>query len=108
MSDETAIPNEEPVEGQVEERAPQRHVEPPTVVIRRPFFRRKKASPFAGEGAPKIDYKDPKLLQRFISETGRIIPRRITATTAKEQRALTKAIKRARILALLPFTTDHR
>ncbi len=99
--------NEEPrTEARSEE--PQRPVEPPTVVIRRPFFRRKKASPFAGEGAPRIDYKDVRLLQRFVSETGKIIPRRITATTAKEQRALARAIKRARILALLPFTSDHR
>ncbi|GBD42915.1 30S ribosomal protein S18 [bacterium HR40] len=81
--------------------------EPPTVVIRRPFFRRKKASPFAAPDAPKIDYKDVKLLQRFISETGKIVPRRITAVTAKEQRALARAIKRARILALLPFTTGR-
>jgi len=108
MNENAASESEERVEARQPEQALQRPVEPPTVVIRRPFFRRKKASPFAGEGAPKIDYKDPKLLQRFISETGRIIPRRITATTAKEQRALTRAIKRARILALLPFTTDHR
>ncbi len=106
MSDETREPQQPAAEARSEE--PPRPVEPPTVVIRRPFFRRKKASPFAGEGAPKIDYKDVRLLQRFISETGKIIPRRITATTAKEQRALAKAIKRARILALLPFTSDHR
>ena len=85
----------------------ERSGEPPTVVIRRPFFRRKKASPFAAPDAPRIDYKDVKLLQRFISETGKIVPRRITAVTAKEQRALATAIKRARILALLPFTTAH-
>lgn len=81
--------------------------EPPTVVIRRPFFRRKKASPFAAPDAPPIDYKDVKLLARFVSETGKIVPRRITAVTAKEQRALAKAIKRARILALLPFTSGR-
>lgn len=75
----------------------------PTITIRRPFFRRKKASPFAHPDAPKIDYKDVKLLQRFISESGKIVPRRITAVTAKEQRALALAIKRARVLALLPF-----
>jgi small subunit ribosomal protein S18 len=87
-------------EGQGERR---RSVEPPTITIRRPFFRRRKASPFAHAEAPKIDYKDVKLLQRFISERGKIVPRRITAVTAKEQRALALAIKRARELALLPF-----
>jgi small subunit ribosomal protein S18 len=77
--------------------------EPPTITIRRPFFRRRKTSPFAAKDAPRIDYKDVKLLQRFVSERGKIVPRRITAVTAKEQRALAQAIKRARLLALLPF-----
>lgn len=77
--------------------------EPPNITIRRPFFRRRKASPFAHPDAPTIDYKDVKLLQRFISERGKIVPRRITAVTAKEQRALSRAIKRARHLALLPY-----
>ena len=75
----------------------------PNITIRRPFFRRRKTSPFAGKDAPKIDYKDLKLLQRFVSERGKIVPRRITAVTAKEQRYLAQAIKRARLLALLPF-----
>jgi len=79
--------------------------EPPQITIRRPFFRRRKASPFAHPDAPAIDYKDVKLLQRFVSERGKIVPRRITAVTAKEQRALSTAIKRARHLALLPFVT---
>jgi small subunit ribosomal protein S18 len=70
---------------------------------RRPFFRRRKSCPFSGDGAPKIDYKDVKLLQRYISERGKIIPSRITAVSAKKQRELAKAIKRARNLALLPF-----
>ena len=70
---------------------------------RRPFFRRRKTCPFSGENAPKIDYKDVRLLQRYISERGKIVPRRITAVTAKEQRQLAKAIKRARELALLPY-----
>ena len=70
---------------------------------RRPFFRRRKTCPFSGANAPKIDYKDVKLLQRFISERGKIVPRRITAVTAKEQRQLAQAIKRARELALLPY-----
>jgi small subunit ribosomal protein S18 len=77
--------------------------EPPTITIRRPFFRRRKSSPFASKDAPPIDYKDVKLLQRFTSERGKIVPRRITAVTAKEQRALAQAIKRARLLGLLPF-----
>ena len=70
---------------------------------RRPFFRRRKTCPFSGEGAPKIDYKDVKLLQRFISERGKIVPSRITAVSAKKQRELAQAIKRARFLALLPY-----
>ena len=77
--------------------------EPPNITIRRPFFRRRKSSPFAHADAPKIDYKDVKLLLRFVSERGKIVPRRITAVTAKEQRDLAQAIKRARELALLPY-----
>jgi small subunit ribosomal protein S18 len=85
------------------EGGPHRSGEPPNITIRRPFFRRRKTSPFATGDAPKIDYKDIKLLQRFVSERGKIVPRRITAVTAKEQRVLARAIKRARLLALLPF-----
>ena len=70
---------------------------------RRPFFRRRKSCPFSGPSAPKIDYKDVKLLQRFVSERGKIVPSRITAVSAKKQRELTRAIKRARYLALLPY-----
>jgi small subunit ribosomal protein S18 len=70
---------------------------------RRPFFRRRKTCPFSGAGAPKIDFKDAKLLQRFISERGKIVPSRITAVSAKKQRELAAAIKRARFLALLPY-----
>ncbi len=70
---------------------------------RRPFFRRKKTCPFQGEGAPKIDYKDVRLLRRYISERGKIVPSRITAVSAKPQRDLARAIKRARFLGLLPF-----
>ncbi|MER2607241.1 MAG: 30S ribosomal protein S18 [Siculibacillus sp.] len=70
---------------------------------RRPFFRRRKTCPFSGASAPKIDYKDVKLLQRFVSERGKIVPSRITAVSAKKQRELAKAIKRARFLGLLPF-----
>ncbi len=70
---------------------------------RRPFFRRQKSCPFSGANAPKIDYKDVKLLQRFISERGKIVPSRITAVSAKKQRRLATAIKRARFLALVPY-----
>jgi small subunit ribosomal protein S18 len=70
---------------------------------RRPFFRRRKTCPFSGANSPKIDYKDVKLLQRYLSERGKIVPSRITAVSAKKQRELARAIKRARNLALLPF-----
>jgi small subunit ribosomal protein S18 len=70
---------------------------------RRPFFRRRKTCPFSGANAPKIDYKDVKLLQRYVSERGKIVPSRITAVSANKQRELSKAIKRARFLGLLPF-----
>ncbi|CCQ74429.1 30S ribosomal protein S18 [Magnetospira sp. QH-2] len=70
---------------------------------RRPFFRRRKTCPFSGDGAPKIDYKDIRLLGRFISERGKIVPSRITAVSGKKQRELAKAIKRARYLGLLPY-----
>jgi small subunit ribosomal protein S18 len=70
---------------------------------RRPFYRRRKTCPFSGENAPVIDYKDVRLLQRFISERGKIVPSRITAVSAKKQRELAKAIKRARFLGLLPY-----
>ena len=70
---------------------------------RRPFFRRKKTCPFSGPNAPKIDYKDVKLLSKFLSERGQIIPRRISATSANKQRELAVAIKRARFLSLLPY-----
>jgi len=70
---------------------------------RRPFFRRRKTCPFTGAKAPKIDYKDVRLLQRYISERGKIVPSRITAVSVKKQRELAKAVKRARYLALLPY-----
>ena len=70
---------------------------------RRPFYRRRKVCPFSGPNAPKIDYKDTKLLSRYISERGKIVPSRITAVSAKKQRELAQAIKRARFLALLPY-----
>lgn len=70
---------------------------------RRPFNRRKKSCPFTGANAPKIDYKDTKLLQRYISERGKIVPSRITSVSQKKQRELAQAIKRSRFLGLLPY-----
>ncbi len=67
------------------------------------FFRRRKTCPLTGANAPAIDYKDVKLLSRFVSERGKILPSRITAVCAKKQRAMAQAIKRARNLALLPY-----
>ena len=75
----------------------------PAVGARRPFYRRRKSCPFSGNGAPKIDYNDVRLLSRFLSERGKIVPARITAVSAKKQRELAVAIKRARFLALLPY-----
>ncbi|MEP0190791.1 MAG: 30S ribosomal protein S18 [Erythrobacter sp.] len=69
----------------------------------KPFFRRRKSCPFSGKEAPKIDYKDVRLLQGFMSERGKIVPSRITAVSAKKQRELAKAIKRARHIGLLPY-----
>ena len=74
--------------------------------VRRQFFRRRKTCPFSGENAIAIDYKDVRLLGRFVSEHGKIIPSRISAVSMKKQRELTVAIKRARFLALMPFVTD--
>ncbi len=70
---------------------------------RRPFFRRRKTCPFTGPNAPKIDFKDVRLLSRYISERGKIVPSRITAVSAKKQRELAQALKRARVLGLLPY-----
>ncbi len=73
---------------------------------RKVFFRRRKSCPLTGPNAPAVDYKDVKLLGRFISERGKILPSRITAVSAKKQRALATAIKRARNLALLPYVVQ--
>ena len=70
---------------------------------RRPFYRRRKTCPFSSDSAPKIDHKDIRLLQRYISERGKIVPSRITAVSAKKQRELAKAIKHARFLGLVPY-----
>lgn len=71
--------------------------------VKRPFFRRKKTCPFTGPNAPDIDWKNVKLLSRYISERGKIIPSRITAVSQKKQRELARAIKRARYMGLLPY-----
>jgi small subunit ribosomal protein S18 len=73
---------------------------------RRPFFRRRKSCPFSGEGAPKIDYKDVRLLSRYVSERGKIVPSRITAVSAKKQRELAQAIKRARFIGIMPYAVQ--
>jgi small subunit ribosomal protein S18 len=70
-------------------------------------FKRKKYCRFSAEGVSEIDYKDIELLKEYISETGKIVPSRITGTKAKYQRQLTAAIKRARFLALIPFCDSH-
>ena len=72
---------------------------------RRTFSRRRKSCPFTSKDAPAIDYKNVRLLQRFVSERGKIMPSRITAVSADKQRKLATAIKRARYLALLPYAT---
>ncbi len=66
-------------------------------------FNRRKSDPFSGKNSTRIDYKDVQLLERYISERGKIIPSRITAVSLKNQRELSQAIKRARFLALLPY-----
>ncbi|RCL03819.1 MAG: small subunit ribosomal protein S18 [Candidatus Tokpelaia sp. JSC161] len=73
------------------------------IPTRRSFQRRRKTCPFSGKNALKIDYKDVKLLQRYISESGKIVPSRITAVSQKKQRELSRAIKVARFLSLLPY-----
>jgi small subunit ribosomal protein S18 len=70
-------------------------------------FRRKKYCRFTAEGINEIDYKDLNLLKAYVSESGKIVPSRITGTNAKYQRQLASAIKHARYLALLPYTDQH-
>lgn len=67
------------------------------------FFRKRKGCPISAAGIKEIDYKDPEMLKKFISEGGRMLPSRITNVCAKNQRKLKKAIRRSRIIALLPF-----
>jgi len=80
------------------ERRPQRRRPP----------RRRKFCKFCADASLRIDHKDPELLRQFVTERFKIMPARVTGTCAKHQRQLTTAIKRARVLALLPFTTLHR
>ena len=75
-------------------------------MARRPFNRRRKSCPFSGPNAPTIDYKDIKLLSRYISERGKIVPSRISSVSHKKQRELAQAIKRARFLGLLPYVVE--
>ena len=71
------------------------------------YFRRRKFCKFTAEGTKQIDYKDLVTLKAYISETGKIVPSRITGTRAHYQRQLATAIKRARYLALIPYTDSH-
>jgi small subunit ribosomal protein S18 len=71
------------------------------------FFRRRKYCKFSAEGFKEIDYKDLETLRQYITETGKIVPSRITGTSANFQRQLSLAVKRARFLALLPYTDKH-
>lgn len=81
---------------------------PPPRTRRKSFIRRKKVCRFSTDPHFVLDYKNPRILSMFISERGKIIPRRITGTSARYHRALTIAIRRARQLALLPYTATHR
>ena len=71
------------------------------------YFRRRKYCRFTAEGITNIDYKDLATLKNYVMENGKIVPSRITGTNAKYQRQLSSAIKRARYLALLPYTDGH-
>lgn len=72
------------------------------------YYRRKKMNRFAAEGADEIDYKDINVLKNYISETGKIVPSRITGVETRFQRQLAKAIKHARFLSLLPYCDRHK
>ncbi|MFQ9510573.1 MAG: 30S ribosomal protein S18 [Lachnospiraceae bacterium] len=86
--------------------APNKAERPESPMKRRGGRRRKKVCVFCGEKNGAIDYKDVNKLKRYVSERGKILPRRITGNCAKHQRALTVAIKRARHIALMPYTMD--
>ena len=71
------------------------------------FFRRRRYCRFTVEGVVEIDYKDLNTLKAYVTETGKIVPSRITGTSARYQRQLARAVKRARFLALLPYSDSH-
>lgn len=71
------------------------------------YFRRRKYCKFTAEGIEHIDYKDLEILKEFVSETGKIVPSRITGTKARYQRQLATAVKRARYIALIPYSDSH-
>ncbi|AOV16491.1 30S ribosomal protein S18 [Acidihalobacter aeolianus] len=71
------------------------------------FFRRRRYCRFTAEGIARIDYKDLNMLKGYITETGKIVPSRVTGTSARYQRQLAQAVKRARYLALLPYSDQH-
>ena len=71
------------------------------------YFRRRKYCRFTAEGVKEIDYKDIFTLKNYLTETGKIVPSRVTGTTSRYQRQLARAIKRARFLALLPYCDSH-
>jgi small subunit ribosomal protein S18 len=79
-----------------------RYLTPPSVEIKK-----KKYCRFKKNGIKYVDYKDPEFLKKFLNEQGRILPRRITGTSLKYQRKVGQAVKRARLIALLPFVTDN-
>ena len=72
------------------------------------FVRRRKFCKFTAEGIKEIDYKDLDILKGFVAESGKIVPSRITGTKSRYQRQLSEAIKRARYIALLPYTDSHK
>ena len=74
------------------------------MLMNKNFFRRRKSCPFSAPSSPEIDYKDVKLLRRFINDQGKIMPRRVTGTSAKMHRKVVRAIRRARSIALMPYT----
>ena len=76
------------------------------IPMRSPFLKRKKSCPLSGENAPNIDYKNTKLLKKYLSERGKIIPSRVTSVSSKKQREVAQAVKRARFMALLPYKMD--
>ena len=71
------------------------------------FFRRRKFCKFTAEGVKEIDYKDLNTLRQYLTENGKIVPSRVTGTKSKSQRQLATAVKRARFLALIPYTDNH-